>query len=234
MDGRAAPGGNVLAWRAPDLVAIFETESGDKGVFLHIALQKDLVFENDRRASEFPLGGRDHVESGIQHAEVLLPEQFALHVIAVESLRPEHCHHALSIGRRRGTGMGRLRVALDFWNPGVCSLLPDDLARLLVQTVNHPLVTGVILDCGNVAVQTHPELGVFLSANGGCDKELVSPYYWAGMAEAGYRSLPFYVFTGRRIPLSRCSEALGNAARVRATERGPMNLWRRGFARRGR
>src|SRR5215510_12832234 len=233
MDGRAAPGGNVLARRAPYLAAIFETECGDKGVFLHIALQKDLVFENDWGTSEFPLGGRDHVESRVKHAEVLLPEQLSLHVITVEALRTEHCHHALSIGRWRGTGMGRFRVAFDFWNPGVGDLLPEYLARLLVQAVNHPLVTGVILDRSNVAVQTHPELGVFLSANGGCDKELVSPYDWAGMAEAGYRRLPFYVFTGRHIPLSRCSEALGNPARVRATEHRPMNLWRRGFARRG-
>src|SRR5262245_2267610 len=234
IDGLAAPGRNVFARGAPDFFPIFETEGCDKGAFLHIALQKYLVFEDDGRASEAPLSSRHHIETGVQHTEILLPEQLSFHVITEEAFRPEHCHHTLSISCRGGTRMGRLRVAFDFRNTSVGNLFPEDFARSLVQAINHPLMAGVILYRFYIAVQTHSERGVCLSTNGGGDEELVTPDDRAGMSEPRYRCLPLDVLAGRHIPFGRSSEPLGDAAGIRTAERRPMNLRRNRIARQGR
>src|SRR5262245_43584649 len=230
IDGRASPGSNVLSRCAPDFSPIFDTESGDKGAFLHIALEKYLAFENDWRTSEAPLGGRDHEESGVQQTEVLLPEQLSLHVITEEALRPEHSYHMLTIGRRSGTGVGRLRVAFDLGNPSEGNSLPEDLSRTFVQTINNPFMTGVILNWSYVTVKTHSELGVCLSAYGGSYEEIVPPDNRAGMAETGDRRFPLDVLAGRHIPFGWSRKSLGDATGIRASEGRPMNFRRNRIA----
>src|SRR5438093_992997 len=93
-------------------------------------------------------------------------------------------------------------------------LLPGDLARLFVQAVNDPLMTGLVRHRLNIAVQPDLELRVGLPTDSRGDEDLVSPDDWTRMAEAGDRCLPFHVLARRHVPLSRSWETLGNAAGI--------------------
>src|ERR1051325_703364 len=47
-DCRRAPGRNIFTWRAPNFFSVFEIEESEKGVGLHVTLNNNFAFVNDR------------------------------------------------------------------------------------------------------------------------------------------------------------------------------------------
>ena len=81
-------------------------------------------------------------------------------------------------------------MALDLRDAGVGGLLPFDGARLLVKTIDAPLVLRVVLDGSDIAVQPHAEVRILLPADGRRQTGEIAPDDRAGQPETGQRCLP--------------------------------------------
>ena len=129
-----------------------------------------------------------HVEAGVEHAEVLLPQRLALHVEGVEPFGSEERDRCRSPSVASvELAWRRLRVALDLRHAVDGGLLPLDRAGLLVERVDAPLVRGVVLHRRDVAVEPDLQARVGLAADRGRDEHLVAPDDRARQPEAGDR-----------------------------------------------
>ena len=103
-----------------------------------------------------------------------------------------------------------LRVPLDLRHRLEHGLLPLDLAGLLVERVDPPLVLGVVLRPADVAVEADLQAGVLLAADRRRDEDVVAPDDRAREAEAGDVRLPGDVRAAADVP--RRSAALKPSA----------------------
>ncbi len=175
MHRRRAPRRHVTPRDAPQLLAAPGVERPEERPLLNIRLDDHDVVVKDGRAPGFPLRRRVGEPAGVEHAEVLLPEQLALEVVGVEPFRPEKGDQAFAVGGERGVRVRGLRVALDLRNRLEDRLLPVHRAGLLVEAVDAPLVLGVVQDGLDVAVETDLQAGVLLAADRRADADEVPP-----------------------------------------------------------
>src|SRR5258708_1246121 len=88
-NSRSAPGGGIIAPRAPELAAIGEVERSDEAIGQHVALDEDAVAVDNRRAGEAPFeAGAFRVplvvvddRTGPQGSQVFLPARVPFEVI---------------------------------------------------------------------------------------------------------------------------------------------------------
>src|SRR5215212_2897293 len=114
VDRRRAPSGQLaLAHRLPHLLARLQVVGGDERTLLYVGLYDDEVLVDDGRAAVLPLIIRVVEPAGVEHAEVLLPEELARQVVVVETFGAEEHEEVLAVGRGGRGGVRRLRVALD-------------------------------------------------------------------------------------------------------------------------
>src|SRR5262249_30879606 len=143
------------------------------------------------RAAEAPLVLAVDGEAGVDRAQVALPEQLPVEVVAVEPLRPEAGDDALAVGRRGAVRLTALEVPLDLRDALVGGAGPEDRARLAVEADHLPGVLADVVDRGDVAVVADAELRVGLAAvDRGRDEHTVAPHDRARVAQAGDRRLP--------------------------------------------
>src|SRR4029079_690030 len=88
-DRRRRPRGNLVALRAPDLLAGRRVERRDERSALDVALHDDEVLVDDGRAPDAPLVVGIEEPARVEHAEVLLPQQLSVEVVRVQTLRAE-------------------------------------------------------------------------------------------------------------------------------------------------
>ena len=157
VDGRGAPGGHVLPRRAPQLLPGLDVERGQERAVEDVALQVDDALVDDRRARHAPLGVGDAEERGIERSEVLLPEEPAVDVVAVEPLRAEEDDDLPAVRGRGRVGVRGLGVAGPARHALVGRALPEDLSRPLVDPVDDVAVHGLGRDGLDVPVEAHLE-----------------------------------------------------------------------------
>src|SRR5262249_40443778 len=142
------------ARRPPELAPIGDAEGGQEAAFLDVALDDHAVAVDDRRTAELPLRGWDEEEAGIEDAELLLPEEIPIGVVAVKPLRAEEGHDVLSIGGDGAVRVRGLRMALDLRHAGARRPFPENLAGALIEAVDLPAIVGVVLHWLDVAVES--------------------------------------------------------------------------------
>jgi hypothetical protein len=79
----------------------------------------------------------------VENAEVLLPDQVALDIIAVQSLGAEERHDDLAVRASGCICVAALGVAADFWLAAVALASPEDFAVLFVCAVKAPIEISV-------------------------------------------------------------------------------------------
>ena len=157
VDEGRAPGGHVLSRRTPELLAGGEVEGGEERVVVDVALQVHDALVDHRRAGDAPLRvGRLEIRR-VEGAEVLLPEEPAVEVVAVEALGAEEDDDPLPVGGGGRVRVRRLGVAGPAGHALVGGALPEDLPRPLVDPVDDVAVRGLGRDGLDVAVQAHLE-----------------------------------------------------------------------------
>lgn len=103
----------------------------------------------------------------------------------------------------------------------------------LSKRVEHPSIPRLVVGGISVAVDPRLEGRIRPTADGGRDKDPVTPNYRTGMAETGNRRTPQDVLTGSAIPTVGKILPLGDASCLRAAERGPASNRTRGRRQRG-
>jgi hypothetical protein len=121
-------------------MAIVDVVRRYERVLLDIALHDHQILVNDGRTANAPFIIRIIEPARIQAAEILLPQQLAIGVVTIETLRTKKCHHVLPVGCRCCRGLTGFRMSLGLRNSFVRDFLPDDLAGALVETINTPAV----------------------------------------------------------------------------------------------
>src|SRR5688572_1574672 len=91
-DERRGPGGVLIAWLPPELLAGFGIQRDDEVIPLVIPVDDDRLSEQPGRAALAERVPRAHP------AQVLLPLQIPLEVIAMEAARAEVGEDVLAIG----------------------------------------------------------------------------------------------------------------------------------------
>ena len=134
MDRRRAPRRHIGSRHAPDLCAGLGVEGREERVLLHVGLDDDHAVVEDRRAARLPLHLRRGEPAGVEHAEILLPELFALQVVRIQPFGSEERDQPLAVGRERRVGVGRLGVPLDLRHGLEDRLLPLDLRRYFLSS----------------------------------------------------------------------------------------------------
>src|SRR5262249_32622959 len=151
-----------------------------------VALNDNQVLVDNGGAGCLPLITRIIEPTGVENAQVLLPLQLAVNVVAEESLGSKESNYILSVSRWSRGGVTRLDVALYLWNAFGRNLIPDDPSRALVEAVDVPGVLGYVSVRSHIAVQTVPEILVALAADGRGDEHPVSPHDGARVSQPWY------------------------------------------------
>jgi len=128
VDGWRSPGGNFFTRSFPNQFSVLQTVSRNKRVLLNIGLNDYQVTINDRRAAVFPLIIRIVEPTGVEHSDILFPEQLAVEVVGIKTMRPEKSDEIFSVRYGSRIGMGRFRMSLDLWQTFVGDALPKNLA----------------------------------------------------------------------------------------------------------
>ena len=230
VHSRRAPGRNVLACCPPHFASVLDTERRDERPLEHVALHQHFVLVDDGRAGELPLRVRDHEERRVEHSQVLLPQQRAIEIEAVEPLRSEERHEVAPVGGQRGVRVRGLGMALDLRHAGVDRLLPEHPARGRVECVDDPPVDARVVHGTDVAVQPDLELRLLGAADGRAHEQAAAPDHRARVAEAGDGRLPADIPRRRHAPLGRKREALGDAGGTCPSERRPVSFGGRRLA----
>src|SRR5258706_5746110 len=128
--------GVLVTWRAPPFRSSRQIERRDEAgrssagglsLEVRVALNDHLVAINRRRAAE-------PIARVADQAEVFLPDQVPVEIVAEEAFRAERDDHARAVGRGRRRGEGALEMPADAWNAFVNQPLPENLPRRLVET----------------------------------------------------------------------------------------------------
>src|SRR5207248_2242194 len=98
----------------------------------HVTLHEHAVLVDDRGTAEAPLVFRVVEPAAVEPAQVALPEQLAVTIIAVQPLGPEAGDDVPTVGRRSRVGVRTLHVALHLGHALTGRPLPDDSAGVLV------------------------------------------------------------------------------------------------------
>jgi hypothetical protein len=117
--------------------------------------------------------------------------------------------------------MSGFRVALDLGNSLVSQAGPEDLAGLLVQAEDPPLVDGIVLHRLDISIEADPQNRLGLAADGGGHEQAVTPDHGAGVAESRDHGLPAQIHRVVDVPAHR-RVAAGEAAGLRSAEGWPV------------
>ncbi len=214
--------GHVLPRRAPELLAGGEIEGGEERVVEDVALQVHDALVDDRRAGDAPLRvGRLEVRR-VEGPEVLLPEEPAVDVVAVEALGAEEDDDPLPVRGGGRVRVCRLGVAGPAGHALVGGALPEDLPRPLVDPVDDVAVRGLGRDGLDVAVEAHLEGRRAGGAHRGGQVDAVAPDDRGRVGEPGHRRPPREARLRVDVPGHRHRVSLGDPARPRAAEAGPV------------
>ena len=202
-DERRGPVGLLVARDAPDLLAGLLVEHDHERVAFVIEHEDELVAgEHGRHAFA---EGHPHAHL---HAEVLLPDQRALEVVAVHPARSEERVDVLAVGDRRVRGETAVLVVAAFVRRGrLRRALPEDLAGLAIEREH----VERVLDLRTAAAArpagrpAPPGRGAGGGGRRGCgragldgrrEEDVVAPDDRAGVAEARDVGLPLHVLGG--------------------------------------
>jgi hypothetical protein len=232
--GRRAPRRQLVALGLPHDSPV-AASSASRNESACVSTWRMTFVPDDRRAGRPPFERRDVVGAHVHAAEIHLPQPAAVHVVCVHALRAEPGDDDPAVGRRGRAGVGGLDVALLAGLPFEGDALPEDLARALVERVEHPLVGRAIVRGVAVAVEAGLE-GRVRAADGRRDEHAVAPHDGARVREARDRRAPEDVGARRPVPRVRQLLPVGHAGGLRAAERRPAAPARggRGQGRRGR
>ena len=104
-------------------------------------------FVDDRRTRVAPLIARIEEPAAVERADVFLPQQRAVHVVADHQAdRSEHRDDVPAVGDRRGVGLTRLGVALGQRLADERLPLPDDLAGRAIERIDAIAVHRQVVD----------------------------------------------------------------------------------------
>src|SRR5205823_4783176 len=103
-------------------------------------------------------------------AQVFLPPKLPFQIVAKQPFGTQESNQIPAVSRQRGIGVGRLRVPLDFRRSFVDRLHPERLARILIQAVDVPRLSAVIVRGIARTVEADLQLRIRLIAYGGYDK----------------------------------------------------------------
>ena len=122
--------------------------------------------------------------AAVERADVLLPQQRAVHVVADHLAdRAEDGDDVPAVGDRGGVGLARLRVPLGPRRAAEHLARPEFLAGVQVQRVHAPGVMRQVLHGRDVAVEAGAERGV-LGARRGDGNHAIAPHDRAGGGQA--------------------------------------------------
>src|SRR5206468_3140787 len=147
----------------------------------------------------------------------------AREIVTVEAFGAKTCDHAPAVGCRCAVGLAPLEMALKLRYPVKSRSLPKDLAVVFVHAINLPGVRREVIDRSDVSIVAGPHLGIGLAANCGRDEDAIAPDDRARMTQAGDRRLPADVDAFGCVPGSWRLLPVGDAGRVRPTERRPVH-----------
>ena len=108
-------------------------------------------------------------------AQVPLPNEVALHVVAIQALRAEERNDVLPVGRGGRRGERALEMTPAPWDTSVGRPLPEHLAGLLVETEDLPDMIGSVRRDVIASDTARAKLRIRLRADRGCDEDLVFP-----------------------------------------------------------
>ena len=97
--------------------------------------------------------------SGVEVAEVFLPDQFAVAVVAVEAFGPEECDDVLSVDGGGAVGVGGFDVALGLGDPAVGGLVPKDVTGAFVDAIESKVVGVAVISAIEELQDTSPPDG---------------------------------------------------------------------------
>src|SRR5207237_4859458 len=183
-----APRRDLVPRRGPEPRTVLQAVGRDERVPAQVALEDDAALVDHRGTGESPLVLPLDGEAGVEGAEVALPEELAVEVVAVEPLGPEAGNHARAVGGRGAVGVAPLQVPLDLRHALEGGLRPEDFAREAVEAEDLEGVLLVVVHRRRVAVVAGPDAGV--PADRGSEEHAVAPDDWARVAEAGDRRRP--------------------------------------------
>src|SRR5262249_12697055 len=221
-DRGGGPRRDLVALRAPHVFAGRRVERRDEGVALDVALHDHEILVDDRRAADAPLVIGIEEPAGVEHAEILLPQELSVEVVRIQPLRTERHDHLLAVGDRCRRRLARFRMPLRLRDAFVGDFVPDDLSARFVDRDEMPGVLRGVADRFDVAVEARPDALRGIAADGGRDEHAIAPDDWTRHRDAGDRRLPCDVLAGGRVPLQRGRLAVGDARRVGAAERRPV------------
>ncbi len=171
---------------------------------------------------------RQIVGAGVQHPEVLFPQELSLHVERVEALRSEERDDAAAVGGRRRVRVGRLDVPLLARHALVRRALPHDLSTVPIDRDHDPALRRAILRRRAFAVQPRLERRVRPAADRGGHEDAVARHNRARMRQPRHRRRPDDVLAGGDVPGVRRPPAVADAGGGRAAESGPARRRRGG------
>jgi hypothetical protein len=171
-----------------------------------------------RRAPETPLGVLDHVEAGIEDAEVLLPQELTLEVVAIEPLGAEKCDSAVLADGHGRVGVGGFGVPLDGRNPFVSVAFPLDAPRFLVEAVDLPLMDCRVVDWLDIAVETDFQRGIAAAADRRGDEHAAARDDGTGMSQSRDARFPAHAFAAGAAETRRQAKSLGDTGRLPASK----------------
>src|SRR6266550_73673 len=118
--------------------------------------------------------------------------------------------------------MRGLRMPLNFWQPFVGALFPEDLSCLFVEGIDLPDMFRIILYGGHVTIQSVARLVLSAAGNGSSYEDFVTPDDGAGMSEPGYLSLPTGIERFLRIPRGGRRTTFDDSGGAGATKLRPV------------
>ncbi len=201
--------------RAPALFAGLCVKSGDVPIF-HV-----VVHHHHQTVANYRRGRRAIVEERFLRLDPVRPKSLTREIIAGQSHVAEQGVDALAIGHGRFRGVGALRMARNLWLLPVCFVLPNDLARVQVQTVHHPAVHA-LGRLGPACPVVEPLLRflVLLLADHGSEKDLAVGDDRTRPTPAGHFGDPADVFRFAP-PIGQARIVLGNPHACRAAKTRP-------------
>src|SRR5215204_2559404 len=110
-------------------------------------------------------------------AQIDLPQKAAIDIVSVHALRTEPCHDDASVGDGRGVGIGGLDVAFLEWFAFIRNSLPNNLAALFVERVDHPAMARAIFRSVPITVKTRPKRRLRITADCAGYEDAISPDY---------------------------------------------------------
>src|SRR6185436_1794853 len=147
-----------------------------------------------------PFVGRNVVGAHVDPAEIDLPKKPSFEIIGVDTLRPEPRHHNSPVGGRSRVGVGGFYMTLLERFALVGRFFPDNFPAAFVDRIKHPTLLRAILRRVTIAIQAGAETCFRITADGGGQKDPVSPNHRARMCESGNWRLPENVLARFAVP----------------------------------